>query len=108
MFPWSYGFEWTTASALFLGAFYTVIAIVAATVGQAFLRTRRAMAGGEPERIRWLSEFHDLPQQARLCRYALTGETPRQACPIGFDCARCEIHAERVAARPPAEPQNIE
>ncbi len=108
MFPWNYGFEWTTASAIFLGAFYSVIAIVAATLARAFIRARRAIADGEAERVRWHSEFHDLPVQARLCRHALTGELPGRECPNAFNCARCETHAELLAAHPSAAPQNIE
>lgn len=108
MFPWNYGFEWTETSAIFLGAFYTVIAVVAVTVIRAFLRTRRVVADGEAERIRWFSEFHNLPQQARLCRHALTGELPDRECPNGFDCGRCEKHSELIAAHPPAAPQNLE
>jgi len=108
MFPWNYGFEWTAASAIFLGAFYTVIAIVAATVVRALVQARGMMAGGEAERIRWLSEFHDLPQQARVCRHALTGEVSGEACSHGFDCGNCEKHAEFVGAQPAAAPQNIE
>ena len=108
MFPWTYGFEWTSASVIFLGAFYAVIAVVAATVIRALMRTRLAIAGGETEKIRWSSEFHDLAQQARLCRHALTGDFPGRECPSGFDCGRCEKHAEFVAAHPPAAPQNVE
>lgn len=106
MFPWNHGFEWTAANTIFLGVFYSVIAIVAATVARAFLRARRVIAEGEVERTRWLSEFHDLSQQARLCRHAVTGALPGAECPNGFDCGRCEMHAERVAADPAAAPQN--
>jgi len=108
MFPWNYGFEWTAAGAIFFGAFYIVIAIVAATVVRAFNRARRMMADGEAERVRWYATFHDLPLETRLCRGALTGELPGRVCPNGFDCGRCEKHGEFVAAHPPAAPQNFE
>ena len=41
MFPWNYGFHWGIASYIFLGAFYTVLVVVAATLVRAFLRARR-------------------------------------------------------------------
>lgn len=108
MFPWNYGFEWTSATVIFLSTFYTVVGIVAATVVHASIRTRRVMADGEAGRIRWLSEFHALPQQARLCRHALTGELPGEACSNGFDCGSCERHTASAGAHPTEVLQNIE
>jgi len=108
MFPWNYGFEWTTASAIFLGAFYAVLAITVATVGCALLSARRSVGAGHAEGIRWLSEFHDLPAGSRVCRHALTGELPGRVCANAFDCARCEKHQQILASQRPTAPENGE
>jgi glycine cleavage system H protein len=106
MFPWNYGFHWSTGNAVFLSAFYAVVAIVAVTVIVALIRARRASIGGRAEEIRWLSDFHELPAHSRACRYALTGKLPGRECPNAFDCRRCEKHAQLVAAhRPSLQPQ---
>ena len=47
MLPWNYGFHWNPATVIFLGAFYTVLVVVATTVIRAALRARRD-AGGAP------------------------------------------------------------
>jgi hypothetical protein len=101
MFPWNYGFHWTAGSVIFLGAFYCVIAVVAATVIAALIRARRAVAGGHDEEIRWRSDFHELPAPSRACRHSFTGELPGRECPNAFDCRRCEKHAQLLAAHPP-------
>ena len=38
MFPWNYGFHFGAASYIFLGAFYTVLVVVATTVLKALWR----------------------------------------------------------------------
>jgi len=108
MFPWNYGFHWSVASIIFLGAFYTVVAIMAATVLTAVVRARRAMAQRTQEEIRWESDFHDLPRQDRVCRHVLTGEFRNRICPNAFDCRRCETHARLTEAREPAPPEEPE
>lgn len=108
MFPWNYGFEWNTSHVIFLGAFYTVLVIVAVTVVSALLRTRRDLRAGHADEVRWHSDFHDLPAQDRVCRHVLSGELRHRECPNAFDCRRCEAHAriiERHAIAPPAEPE---
>src|ERR1035437_10042921 len=84
MLPWNYGFHWNTGTMIFMGAFYTVVVIVASTVINAALRSRRALRARQVERIRWDSDFHDLPARDRQCRHA-------------FDCRQCETHAKLVA-----------
>ena len=52
MFPWNYGFHWSAGTIIFLGAFYTVLVVVATTLLSAAWRSRRALAkreaGGDP------------------------------------------------------------
>jgi hypothetical protein len=101
MFPWNYGFHWGIASYIFLGAFYTVLVVVAATVVRALLRTRRDLRDARVERIRWQSDFHELPAADRVCRHVLTGEFKHRECPHAFDCRECAMHAKLMEHRPP-------
>ena len=102
MLPWNYGFHWNLTSYIFLGAFYTVLVVVATTVLQALWRSRRALQSNQAEAIRWAANFHDLPARDRACRHALTGEAPGRECPHAFDCRQCETHPKLLAAHPPA------
>ena len=88
---------------IFFGAFYTVIAVVAATLIAAVLRSRRALVSAcQVDRIRWNSEFHDLPERDRVCRHVLTGEFQSRECPHAFDCRECEMHSRLIEKHPPA------
>jgi hypothetical protein len=100
MLPWNYGFHWSVASYIFLGAFYTVLIVVASTLVAAALRSRRAMREQMVDRIRWHSEFHDLPEHDRVCRHVLTGEFKSRECPHAFDCRECETHPKLLARHP--------
>ena len=60
MFPWNYGFHFGAASYIFLGAFYTVLVVVATTILNALWRAHRDLSKGKAEDIRWHSDFHDL------------------------------------------------
>lgn len=100
MLPWNYGFHWNPATLIFLGAFYTVLVVVAATVIRAALRTRRDLAAQRTESIRWHSDFHDLPAADRVCRHVLTGEFKHRECPNAFDCRECQTHAKLIARHP--------
>ena len=102
MLPWNYGFHWTAATMIFMGAFYTVVVIVASTLVNAALRSRRALRTQLAERIRWAEDFHDLPARDRQCRHVLTGEFTYRECPHAFDCRECETHSKLVAHHPPA------
>ncbi len=108
MFPWNYGFHWNAGTMIFMGAFYTVLVIVATTVISALIRSRRALAARKVEHIRWHSDFHDLPEACRTCRHVLTGEFKSRECPNAFDCRGCETHAKLIARRPAAEPVQCE
>ena len=109
MLPWNYGFHWNLGTLFFLGAFYTVLSVVATTVIVAALRSRRELAAHQEESIRWHSDFHDLPAADRVCRHVLTGELRRRECPHAFDCRECETHANLIARHPlPASPETEE
>jgi len=100
MLPWNYGFHWNPGTLIFLGAFYTVLAVVATTLIRAALRSRRELAAHHEESIRWHSDFHDLPAADRICRHVLTGEFQHRECPHAFDCRECETHARLIAVHP--------
>jgi glycine cleavage system H protein len=108
MLPWNYGFHWNAATIIFMGAFYTVLLIVTATVANAVLRSWKALRARKAESIRWHSDFHDLPARDRQCRHALTGELGSRECPNAFDCRKCEPHARMIAKRPLARPAELE
>jgi hypothetical protein len=102
MFPWNYGFHFGIASYLFLGAFYTVLVVVATTILNALWRAHRDLSKGKAENIRWHSDFHELPAADRTCRHVLTGEFKSRECPNAFDCRECATHSKLVALHPPA------
>jgi len=108
MFPWNYGFHWGITSYIFLGAFYTVLVVVATTVANALWRSHRALRTVQAERIRWISDFHDLPARDRVCRHVLTGELTSRECPHAFDCRECETHPKLLARHPLAAPDETE
>ena len=102
MFPWNYGFHWNAASHIFLGAFYTVLVVVATTVVSAVLRSRRDLrARTRPRQIRWHSDFHDLPARDRVCRHVLTGEfsQPRMPQRVRLPPLRDARQADRACTR---------
>jgi hypothetical protein len=102
MFPWNYGFHFGIASYIFLGAFYTVLVVVAATILNALRRAHRDLSKGRAEDIRWHSDFHELSAADRTCRHVLTGEFKSRECQRAFDCRECETHAKLAALHPPA------
>ena len=86
MFPWNYGFHLEHRHLIFMGAFYTVLVVVATTLLMPLWRSHRALGKRQVESIRWHSDFHDLPSADRVCRHVLTGEFQRRECPNAFDC----------------------
>jgi hypothetical protein len=94
---------------IFLGAFYTVVTIIAATLLNALWRSFRVMRRGKVEEIRWHSDFHDLPVRDRDCRHVLTGEFQDRTCPDAFDCRGCQTHARWIGEHPvrPAEDDDV-
>jgi glycine cleavage system H protein len=105
MFPTVYGFEWDPFYLTFLGVFFTVIVVVAATGVIALRRAARDVQGRKIERIRWHADFEELPDRDRRCRHEFTGEFRQRTCERGFDCRECEMHAKLVprAGEVPAE-----
>lgn len=97
------------AHIIFLGAFYTVLTIIAATLAAALWRSLRALRRGKVEEIRWHSDFHDLPADERACRHVLTGEFQKRECPNAFDCRLCQTHAKWVELHPvrPAQEDDV-
>lgn len=89
------------AHLIFMGAFYSVLAVVAATLLFALWRSKRAMP--HVEEICWHSDFHDLPASDRVCRHVLTGELRRRECPNAFDCRTCQTHARMKKADAPVQ-----
>jgi glycine cleavage system H protein len=104
MLPWNYGFHWTLGTAIFMGAFYTVLVVVVTTLISATLRSRRALRSGAAEDMLWRSDLFDLPARDRACRHELTGEVGQRECTNGFDCRTCDTHQTFLDRRPPAEP----
>lgn len=103
MFPGVDGFHWSPIHIIFLSAFGMVIAVLAATLGLALVRTVRDLRAGREVAIAWHSDFEDLPRGERLCRHAFAGAAPGRVCERGFDCRECETHPRIAAmeARPP-------
>jgi glycine cleavage system H protein len=108
MFPWNYGFHWSTGTIIFLGAFYTVLIVIATTVANALWRSWRDMRLQKAEAIRWSSDFHDLPRRDRACRHELSGEVKDRKCPNAFDCRICDAHPRFLAAQHAADLTQLE
>jgi hypothetical protein len=100
MLPWIYGFHWDLGHVIFLGAFYIVLLMVAATIVAAVRRSRREIIEHHVEQIDWHEEFEDLPPRDRVCRHVLTGEFQSRECPHAFDCRQCEMHAKLMECHP--------
>ena len=99
MFPGIYDFHWDAGHIIFLGIFYTVLAIVLGTI---VIATRRAVRDFRSQRagaLRWHADFEDLPDKWRRCRHELTGEVASRICPNAFYCRECSEHPKFVAAR---------
>jgi glycine cleavage system H lipoate-binding protein len=94
MYPGVNGFGWNAGSLIFLGAFYTTVILVLATVVRALLRARRDLRQHRTGAIRWREDFRDLPPRDRRCRHELNGEVDSRVCDNGFDCRSCAKHAE--------------
>ena len=91
------------AHLIFMGAFFTVLTIVAGTMLFALWRSYRGLR--HVDEIRWHADFHDLPSSDRVCRHVLTGEFKSRECPNAFDCRRCETHARMPKPGPPVRPE---
>lgn len=100
MLPWTYGFHWNAGHIIFLGAFYTVLVVVASTLIAAARRSRRDLLALRVEEIGWHADFHELPACDRVCRHVLSGEFQSRECPHAFDCRHCETHAKLIELHP--------
>jgi glycine cleavage system H lipoate-binding protein len=108
MLPWIYGFDWNTGHIVFLGAFYTVLVAIAATLAAAAIRSLRAMRAGQTDAIRWHGDFESLPDRDQVCRHVLTGEFRERQCAYAFDCRECETHAKLIERHPLASVAGLE
>lgn len=95
---------------VFMGAFYAVLALVSGTVIWAALLSWRGLKTNRAERVRWRSEFSEIPKPYRACRHVFTRRFRSRTCQNGFDCRTCETHAGlsgKVKAAAPAASQEI-
>ncbi len=99
MFPGIHDFAWDAGHIIFLGIFYSVLVVVAATMLIAVRRAFQSFRARRADALRWHADFADLPATARRCRHELAGEIASRQCPNGFDCRQCEEHPRFVAAR---------
>lgn len=99
MFPWSPEFVWDVPHVAFFGALYSVLAVIATTVGLAARRAVRGASTGRTGALVWHADFEDLPASARACRHQLSGEAPGRVCERGFACGGCREHRAFAAAR---------
>jgi hypothetical protein len=100
MLPWIYGFHWNAGHIIFLGAFYSVLTVVAVTLIAAARRSRRDLVAARVEEIAWHADFHDLPARDRVCRHVLSGEFQSRQCAHAFDCRQCQTHAKLIELHP--------
>jgi hypothetical protein len=103
MFPWVYGFTWDAGNIIFLGLFFGVVGVIAATFTAAVWRSGRDLKSRRVETIRWHTEFEDLPSRSRRCRHELTGDVTSRECPNAFDCRECAAHAGFLKRTPAPE-----
>jgi len=86
---------------IFLGLFYLVLTVVAATVALSLWRAAGDFRARRAEAVCWQATFPDLPARERVCRHQFTGEFPQRICERAFDCRECQTHAALVAEGPP-------
>jgi len=98
VFPWVFGFTWTTGNVIFLGIFYSVVVVIFTTFIIAARRTLTKIKAKHVDEIAWHSDFEDLPISAKTCRHVISGELDKRTCPNGFDCRVCDLHPKLVFA----------
>lgn len=100
MLPHAYEFHWDLGHVVFLGVFYTVVAVVLTTVSIALWRRWRDLKRWRAEAIEWHESFDDLPAARKHCRHEFDGglDCGERLCGRGFDCAHCPDHAGLAAA----------
>ncbi len=96
MFPGVDGFHWDAGHIIFLGAFFSVAAMIATTLIMALLRGARDQTPARAQALRWHSDFKDLSPADRRCRHELAGEVHSRQCPNDLDCRLCQDHPKFV------------
>ena len=99
MLPGVYGFTWDTGNLIFLGLFFTVAIVIVSSVLIASRRMVNDFKGSRLEKIRWETDFEDLPAAARKCRHEITGDVKHRLCDNEFDCCSCITHPKLVEQR---------
>jgi len=99
MLPGVDGFAWDLGHIVFLGAFFTVLLVILATISWSLARTARDLREERVAALRWHGAFASLPRADRACRHALAGAVDRRVCANGFACGTCPDH-ETLAALP--------
>jgi glycine cleavage system H lipoate-binding protein len=97
MFPWVYEFQWNAFHITFLLVFFSVAAVVAATVLRALIRSKRRLDREGHARVSWHAAFEELPPSTRVCRHAMNGELRHRTCENEFACADCPEHGRFLA-----------
>ncbi len=88
---------WSAGHIVFLGAFFLVLLVVAATVTMSLFRAWRRNRTANIDSLRWQEEFHDLPTSEKHCRHEFTGEFRERVCANSFDCRACQTHGKLAA-----------
>ena len=98
MIPSAYEFHWDLGHVMFLGIFYTVLAVAAITVALAVRRSRDEIRRRGADGAAWHETFADLPPERRHCRHEYDGTVAHRICDHDFDCITCARHRELEAA----------
>ena len=96
MFPWIYEFKWTAAHIIFLGLFFSVAVIIAATLVRALQRVWNIFRRHDEDAVMWESAFEGISHHSRPCRHELSGEVDHRTCENGFACGECSGHRKFI------------
>ena len=99
MLPGVDGFVWDVGHIVFIGAFFTVLTVLAGAVSWSVAAAARDVRMQRIPVLRWEAVFGGLPPAARLCRHTLAGVIDRRVCDRSFTCGSCPDHPA-LAARP--------
>jgi glycine cleavage system H lipoate-binding protein len=97
MFPGIYDFRWDIGHIIFLGVFYSVVAVVIGTAFLALVRAWNTFRTNRVEHVTWHADFEDLPSAMRACRHELSGTVDQRTCENCFDCRHCSDYAKLAA-----------
>src|ERR1035437_1141115 len=107
MFPGVYGFQWSAGYLIFLGIFFSVLAVIAVTLAMVARRTYLAYRARRAGALRWQADFQDLPASDRACRHDIDGRLPGRLCFNGFDCRFCTRHPDVVKTPAPSLAETV-